>query len=299
MALSSRTAQSHIVINLKKDVSSNCDRGQVRVFHTSSACCFGSARLPTCRPGPTRYCAVTLWRTQGLVRWGFVHELRIMRSPPTQSMPKSMVASSSSSTSRPSHGNDISWSGAERPSLPRLKRSGSFNRDLDPSLFTLNDDSPLASTSLSSSTGTSRRPSAKRQRNRQQLSCVACHLRKQACDKVVPCSRCIKAIADIAELHTPIGVAHLPKRGRSIPHVESLVNAALPVRYACGRRRLFEFSARTLLIRDGVSFEKVGKPTVSQEALAAYWCARPQGCRTRMPNRRQAQPSAAQSRGPQ
>ncbi|KDE05042.1 hypothetical protein MVLG_04585 [Microbotryum lychnidis-dioicae p1A1 Lamole] len=106
--------------------------------------------------------------------------------------------SSSSSTSRPSHGNDISWSGTERPSLPRLKRSVSFNRDLDPSLFTSNDDSPLASTSLSSSIGTSRRPSAKRQRNRQQLSCVACHLRKQACDKVVPCSRCIKAITEPA-----------------------------------------------------------------------------------------------------
>ncbi|SGY31424.1 BQ5605_C002g01229 [Microbotryum silenes-dioicae] len=243
------------------------------VFHTSSACCFGFTRLSTCRPRPTRYCAVILWRTQSLVLWGFVHELRIMRFPLTQSMPKSMVAStsivsapdsSSSSTSRPSHGNDISWSGTERPSLPRLKRSVSFNRDLDPSLFTSNDDSPLASTSLSSSIGTSRRPSAKRQRNRQQLSCVACHLRKQACDKVVPCSRCIKSWRTSRNAVDP-----------------SLVNAALPVRYACGRRRTFEFSTRTSLIRDGVSLEKV------------------EGCRTRMPNRRQAQLSAAQSRGPQ
>ncbi|SCV68734.1 BQ2448_855 [Microbotryum intermedium] len=242
---------------------------------------FGSARLPTRRPTAT---VKSLSGERSPRALGFVYELWIMRPSPPQTTPKTMVASTfstvaapdSSSTSRPSHGNDVSWSGAERASHPPLKRSGSFNRDHDPSLPTPADESPRASTSLSSSTGTSRRPSAKRQRNRQQLSCVACHLRKQACDKVVPCSRCIKrgrcsignSAAELgaqfprgllicptpsAKIANPMGVAHLSNAGRSL-HVESVFNDPHPVECAYGGRKLVEFSARTFVGR--VSLEK-------------------------------------------
>lgn len=57
-------------------------------------------------------------------------------------------------------------------------------------------------------------PRTKKSRRRQQLSCSACHARKQKCDRGQPCDRCVKV--SLHAILTGSGLNHVLDSGDSL-----------------------------------------------------------------------------------